>query len=155
MYLKYLFKNTIKKIWLFDTFSNFPKSNFEKHNYNINLLYKNSYFSTEKIKNNFKNLNLDKNIKIIDGNLDNTINQNDLEIISILRIDCDLYQPTLLTLNKLYPKIVYQGVILIDDYQNNLVNCKKAVDEFRLNNQISSPIIFEKNGDSIFWIKNS
>ena len=153
MYIRHLLKNTNKKIYLYNTFNNFPKSENENFNDKIFNFYKNSYLSINQIKNTFKKLGLFHNVKIIDGDIKETIPNNDIDKISLLRLDCDLYEPILLSLQYLYPKITKGGIILIDDYRNNMVKCKIAVDHFRKINNISSKIINEKNGDSIYWIK--
>ena len=48
--------------------------------------------------------------------------------ISILRLDGDLYESTLIPLKFLYDKVVDGGIIIIDDW--NLDGCKKAVKKF-------------------------
>tara|TARA_B100001121_G_C18700065_1_gene627095 strand:+ start:13056 stop:14693 length:1638 start_codon:yes stop_codon:yes gene_type:complete len=154
MYIRHLLKNSKKKIWLFDTFNNFPESKNESNNEIIYNFYKDTYFSIEQIKNNFKKFNLYENIEIINGNIKNTIYNDNIKKISLLRLDCDLYEPILLSLQELYPKIEKGGIVLIDDYNNYLVNCYKAVNDYRKNNNITSPVIREPDGDSIYWIKN-
>jgi len=153
MYFRHLLKNSNKKIWLFDTFNNFPKSDGENINNIIFNFYKDTYLSVQQIKENFKKFNLYENVEIIDGDIKNTIYNCNINKISLLRLDCDLYEPILLSLHILYPKIVKGGVVLIDDYDNYLVNCYKAVNDYRRYNNINSPIIKETNGDSIYWIK--
>lgn len=54
--------------------------------------------------------------------------------ISLLRLDGDLYNSTIVVLNNLYENVINGGVVIIDDY-GSFPGCKKAVDQF----------IFEKN----------
>jgi hypothetical protein len=58
--------------------------------------------------------------------------------ISVLRLDTDWYDSTLLELEILYPRLSVGGVLLIDDY-GYWSGAKKAVDEY-----------FEKNGNRPF-----
>ena len=59
----------------------------------------------------------------------------------MLHIDVDFYQPTFFSLEKFYPKVIDGGWIIIDDYNVEIFDCKKAVDEFRTINNISDKLI--------------
>jgi len=55
-----------------------------------------------------------------------------------VHIDVDLYQPTLDSLNFFYPKLIKEGIIVIDDYNlSQFPGAKIAVDEFILKNKVS------------------
>lgn len=49
--------------------------------------------------------------------------------IALLRLDGDWYESTKLCLEFLYPKVVKNGVVVIDDY-GHWEGCRRAVDEF-------------------------
>ena len=49
--------------------------------------------------------------------------------ISLLRLDTDWYESTKTELNVLYPLLVHNGVLIIDDY-GDMIGCRHAVDEF-------------------------
>ena len=49
--------------------------------------------------------------------------------ISLLHLDLDVYEPTILSLNLLYNKVSKGGIILIDDY-SQVKGATKATDEF-------------------------
>lgn len=51
-----------------------------------------------------------------------------IERISILRLDGDLYESTLVCLEHLYPKVVKGGFVIIDDY--GLDGCRKACEDY-------------------------
>ncbi len=72
--------------------------------------------------------------------------------LGLLRIDVDLYEPTLSTLEKLYPKIILGGYVIIDDYGLPL-DCKAAVDHFRETNGIRE-IIIKINHQAVYWQKS-
>ncbi len=59
------------------------------------------------------------------------------ESISVLRLDVDLYQPTLHCLREMFPLLQKGGYLIIDDY-GHWEGCKRAVHEF-----------FEENGLSL------
>jgi hypothetical protein len=50
--------------------------------------------------------------------------------IAFLHLDVDFYEPTLSALNLFYDKILPGGIVIIDDYYMELLNCKEAVDYF-------------------------
>ena len=51
--------------------------------------------------------------------------------ISLLRLDTDFYESTKIELEVLYPLLVQNGVLIIDDY-GYFIGCRKAVDDFFL-----------------------
>ena len=51
--------------------------------------------------------------------------------ISLLRLDTDFYESTKIELEVLYPLLVQNGVLIIDDY-GDFIGCRKAVDDFFL-----------------------
>ena len=53
-----------------------------------------------------------------------------------MHLDADLYKPTLAGLEYFYPRLAKGGVILIHDFNHNWDGVRKAVDEFRKNNDI-------------------
>lgn len=55
---------------------------------------------------------------------------NEIQSLSFLRIDVDLYRPTLYSLQYLYPKLVKGGYILIHDDCKELAGPRKAVANF-------------------------
>lgn len=63
-----------------------------------------------------------------------------IEKISVLRIDVDWYEPTKIVLEALYPKLVKGGYIILDDYLH-FKGCKKAVDDYRKEYNITTPLI--------------
>ena len=100
------------------------------------------------------NLKMD-NVKLIKGFFENTLqiqeNIDDIGKISVLRLDNDWYKSTKLCIEKLYNNVIVGGVIIIDDY-GVFIGCKKAIDEFRTNNNITSPLI-QTDGEEYYWIK--
>lgn len=60
---------------------------------------------------------------------------NPVPVISILRLDGDLYNSTYVCLKYLYPKVIKGGLVIVDDIQ--LPGCEQAVnDYFKDTNQI-------------------
>ena len=150
-----LFKNMMnklnmqnKKIYAFDTYEGMTKPSdidvdlrfkqekakdvmdISPKDYNIHNIH--SYYPIEKVKKNIIDNCKDlENIKFIKGDVLKTllISDNIPEKISILRLDTDWYESTKIELEILFPKLVNNGILIIDDY-GDYKGCKKAVDEY-------------------------
>jgi hypothetical protein len=75
----------------------------------------------------------------VKGWFKDTIPVADIEQISVLRLDGDMYESTWLVLTHFYPKLSQGGFIIVDDY-GALPNCRAAVNDFRAKHSITSPI---------------
>ena len=71
--------------------------------------------------------------------------------LSLLRLDGDMYESTWDALIHLYPKLSVGGYILIDDY-GSVEACKKAVDDYRSQNNIKEEIL-HADWAGIYWKK--
>jgi hypothetical protein len=84
------------------------------------------------VKTNFKTHNcLDDNVKFIVGDVCKTLRteENLPKKISILRLDTDFYDSTKAELEILFPLLVKDGFLIIDDYRH-WQGCRQAVDEY-------------------------
>ena len=92
------------------------------------------------VYNTFNTLGINfDNVKLIKGFFEDTITDDvidELGEIAVLRLDSDWYKSTKFCIEKLYNNVVNNGVILIDDY-GFFIGCKNAIDEFRINNNIT------------------
>jgi O-methyltransferase len=96
------------------------------------------FSSFDEVKNNLLLSGLKaENIIMIKGKVEDTIPiQLPTKLISLLRLDTDWYESTKHELNYLYPLLINNGVLIIDDY-GHWEGCRKAVDEYILNNNLS------------------
>jgi len=141
---------TNRKIYLYDTFegmskpsgkdrrisdgtsaiSKWKKQQKKGHN-------KWCFVSLSKVKKNlFSTRYPQKNLIFIKGKVEDTIPEYIPSKIAILRLDTDWYESTKHELNYLYPLLIKHGVLIIDDY-GHWAGCKKAVDEYFIENNIS------------------
>lgn len=90
------------------------------------------------VKNNMSKTGLpDDQIIYVQGKVEDTLPATMPEAeIALLRLDTDWYASTLQELIHLYPKLVTNGVLIIDDY-GHWQGCRKAVDEYFQQNDIS------------------
>lgn len=58
---------------------------------------------------------------------------------SLLRLDGDMYESTIVALESLYPDLSPGGFVVIDDY-GAIPQCRQAVEDFRAANGIEDPI---------------
>jgi O-methyltransferase len=130
------------KIYLYDTFEGMTEPSAKDVRISTGALAiekflkkqkeKQRYASIEDVKNNFKRFNLlNKNIIFVKGDVLKTLNLNKNlpKKISILRLDTDWYESTKKELEVLYPKLVVNGVLIIDDY-GFWAGSKQATDEY-------------------------
>jgi O-methyltransferase len=144
-----------RNVWLFDSFAGLPKPDVKNYPQDEpdRLWTFNEYLgvSLAEVKANFERFDLlDERTRFIEGWFRDTIPQTEVDSISVLRLDGDLYESTWLVLEHLYPRVLPGGFVIIDDYA--LPTCKAAVDDFRAKHSISSPIT-TIDWSGIFWRK--
>ena len=84
----------------------------------------------DKVKANFAafGLNLEaRNIHLIEGLLQETMHVD--SAVAFAHVDVDWYDPVKTCLERLYPRLIVGGSIILDDY-HDWGGCRKAVDEF-------------------------
>lgn len=112
------------------------------------------YSSLDTVKKNLMKYTKKDNLKLIKGDVKISLKdtKNLPEKISLLRLDTDFYESTKIELETLFPLVVKNGVIIIDDY-GHWKGQKKAVDEYMSKNKISS-FLFEVDYSCRIFIKN-
>lgn len=131
-----------RKIFVADSFCGLPEPNPDKYPHDRNdSHYKVPELSVSKedVENNFKRYSLlDDNVVFLEGYFKDTLPEADIDKLSLLRLDGDMYESTIDALDNLYHKLSEGGYIIIDDYA--LKGCRKAVNHFRLKNNIETKI---------------
>lgn len=110
--------------------------------------------SEESVIDNLKKWGLyDKvRIKLIKGWVQQSMQFDTPEKIAILRLDMDVYDPTIFALRLLYDRISKGGYIIIDDWA--LEGVKIAVKEFWKEKGIQPEIHTIENSTPIYWVKS-
>lgn len=148
LYLQALFEHygCKRKVWLFDSFKGFNREQIthEEDKKALELFGTDEYFkelvSVDQISKLFKRFDLFENTVLIEGFIEDTLKQQQITSIAFLHIDVDCYEPTYYALEQLHAKISPGGWCVCDDYFVPLFDCKKAIDDFRTSNTITSPI---------------
>lgn len=76
---------------------------------------------------NVKGINVQR-LVIHKGWFEETVPNNRIEKISLLRLDGDLYNSTIVCLEGLFKKVVKGGIVIIDDWQ--LAGCQQACKDY-------------------------
>jgi O-methyltransferase len=142
---------TDRKIYLFDTFEGMSKPTKDDTDFTgkdaATLLKDNAGNKEESVwcladlsdvQNNMRLTNFtSEKIIYVKGKVEETIPaSNPAEQIALLRLDTDWYESTKHELIHLYPKLVKDGVLIIDDY-GHWEGCRKAVDEYLTENNVN------------------
>jgi hypothetical protein len=132
-----------RRVFVADSFQGVPPPNAEKYPIDkTSTLYKveSLKVTRKQVEKNFKAFDLlDSSVVFLEGWFKDTLDTDLVEKLAILRLDGDLYESTMDSLNALYHKVSEGGYIIIDDYTHPA--CKAAVTEFRTKNKITNPIV--------------
>ena len=145
-----------RRVWLFDSFMGAPRPTLPEDEGDTHWTYGHIFaVPLDEVRANFASLNLlDRRVLFRPGWFQETLPAAvDLERIAVLRLDGDLYESTIQSLDSLYPKVSVGGYVLIDDYYV-LAGVRRAIDEYRERQGIRSPLVpVDWNG--AFWKVNS
>lgn len=158
-----------RKIWAFDSYEGIPLAGeFDTEQAGIGAITHDKYLpieqrlvssgitchSLENVKENFAKWSLPiDNIEFVKGWFQNTlpVYENQIDEISILRLDGDLHESTLVCLNYLYPKVSKGGVVIIDDYA--LEGCRVAVKQYFESINEPLPEMINVDGNGVHYFK--
>lgn len=70
-----------------------------------------------------------RRIALVEGLYEETLPRQPEMTIAFAHVDCDWYEPVMLCLDYIAPRLSPAGMIILDDY-NDWPGCKKATDEF-------------------------
>lgn len=140
-----------RRVWVADSFSGLPSPNSSQDSFGWHE--GDMAVSLQEVQGNFaRYVLLDDQVCFLKGYFCDTLPCAPIERLAILRADADLYESTLDVLQSLYGKLSPGGYAIFDDYQN-LVDCRRAIDEFRLMCDITEPIE-TIDQHAVFWRKH-
>jgi hypothetical protein len=142
-------------LWLADSFQGLPApelSSFAEDQGDDHYRYQFLAVPLEEVRGNFIRYELlDDNVRFLKGWFEDTLPKAEIDQISLLRLDGDMYGSTMTALTSLYHKVSKGGFVVVDDYKA-LPQCKKAVEDFRSLHSISEPIQ-EIDWAGVWWKK--
>ncbi len=125
-----------KRIIGFDSFAEFPQTNFEEDKKLRDHIVKEAgeqSISTDQLMEVLKNKGCENSVDLIAGDITVTIpeyiRKNPDIRISLLNLDTDIYEPSVTILENFYPKLEKGGILILDDY-NVFPGETKAVDDY-------------------------
>lgn len=142
--------DTERNIYLYDTFKGMPEPAEEDGRFSVIssdtralwLKHKRKnynrlcYAPLGEVESNMEKTGYPMNKFIfVEGLVEETLERVIPDRISLLRLDTDWYSSTLSELEHLYPLLVKEGILILDDY-GIWKGAKKAVDEYFLNKRI-------------------
>lgn len=141
-----------RSVWVADSFAGLPPP--EKEHDTFGWREGSMAASLAEVQQNFARYGLlDGQVKFLKGFFNESLPDAPIGELAILRLDADLYESTRDALEVLYPKLSKGGYAIFDDYQN-LVDCRRAIDEYRERCGIVDPI--EKiDTRAVFWKKTA
>jgi O-methyltransferase len=93
---------------------------------------------------------LDDQVRFLPGWFKDTLPNAPIDRIAVLRLDGDLYDSTMESLDALYPRLSPGGFCIIDDYA--LPGCRQAVADYRARHEVSAEIV-DIDGLGALWRK--
>jgi O-methyltransferase len=132
-----------KKVWLFDTFAGMTEptdldrmaftGESAQDGYEAHLAADHNewcFASLKDVRRNFEQAWVDLDgVRFVKGDVAETLRGELPEAISVLRLDTDWYESTLIEMETLYPLLSIGGSLLIDDF-GCWEGARKAVDEY-------------------------
>ena len=138
-----------RQIWGFDTFEGFPSTTYQDGKYlseHPGTQQKYKRYSVSFVQKTLKDAgmsqeNIEK-IRLVKGLIPESFRRYSGEMVSILNIDVDLYEPTLSALNFFWPLMSSGGIIMLDEFDSvndirKWPGAKMAIDEFICENRIA------------------
>jgi hypothetical protein len=106
--------------------------------------------SREMVEGNFRAYDLlDNQVVFVEGWFKDTLPRLSTQQLALIRLDGDLYESTIQSLESLYPKLSVGGFVIVDDY-GSWPSCRQAVDAYRAAHNINDPI-FRIDTAGIYW----
>jgi len=125
-----------KRIIGFDTFGTFPPTSFDADKPVRDRFVAaagDSSISLDQLKQVLRHKGTDRHVELVAGDIVETVPEyaaRHPELrISLLNLDTDIYEPAVVILEHLYPRIVRGGVLILDDY-GTFPGETAAVDEY-------------------------
>ncbi|MGO9451152.1 MAG: TylF/MycF/NovP-related O-methyltransferase [Candidatus Binataceae bacterium] len=146
---------TDRVVFCADSFAGLPRPNSRKFPYDKpDRLFRFSELavSENEVRHNFERYGLlDDQVVFLGGFFRDTLPKAPVSRLALLRLDGDMYQSTIETLEALYDKVSAGGFVVIDDY-GGLENCRAAVHDF-LAARALTPKIAPVDETCVWWQK--
>jgi len=147
------YRETTRIVWVADSFQGLPIPNPERYPADagdLHWTYKELAVPLNTVKANFVRYGLlDEQVRFLIGWFKDTLPVAPIERLAILRLDGDMYESTMDSLQYLYPKLSVGGYVIIDDF-GYTVACRGAVQDFRAKWGIAEDLQYV-DSVGVFW----
>ncbi|MFN0085045.1 MAG: TylF/MycF family methyltransferase [Blastocatellia bacterium] len=130
-------------VWVADSFEGVPSPNHSQFPQDFGSFYhvfSDLAVSLEQVRANFAAYELlDEQVRFLKGWFKDTLPAAPIARLAVLRVDGDLYESTMESLESLYPKLSAGGYLIVDDY-GVLPPCRRAVHDYRDRHGITEEI---------------
>ena len=150
-----------RRVWVADSFEGLPEPDatrtkeVEFHNSPLmQKIYGKMSASLQEVQANFSAYGmLDNRVQFLRGWFKDTLPGAQFDRLALMRLDGDYYESTIDALGALYPRLSPGGIVIIDDYGEDLwTDCRQAVEDFRSANDIGAEL-FRVDSKCVFWKK--
>lgn len=145
--------NKPNKVFVADSFKGLPRPSHPKDAGDIHYKATELQVSQEQVRKNFERFGLlDNDVIFLEGWFKDTLKTAPVDRLSILRLDGDMYESTMDSLEALYPKLSDGGYLIIDDYRWHMP-CQQAVDEYLGRDVIKLRPVTASSSEAFYLIK--
>lgn len=133
---------TERTVWVADSFRGLPRPEEHRTEDVEDALWAVPFLAVplDRVKENFARYGmLDDQVRFLPGWFHDTLPTAPVQRLSVMRLDGDMYDSTMVALNALYPKLSVGGYVIVDDY-HAVRGCQQAVDEFRAAHAITDEL---------------
>jgi O-methyltransferase len=144
-----------REVWLADSFRGLPDpdpENYPADGESEWRWHERSYLEVpaDEVRANFERYGLlDDRVRFLEGWFADTLPTVRDRTWALIRLDGDMYESTWVGLESLYPGLAPGGYVIIDDY-HDVVECRRAVDDFRRAHRILDQLT-DVDGHCIRW----
>lgn len=144
-----------RRVWVADSFEGLPKPNavrYPKDRGDQHHRLSDLRVGVDQVKHNFERYGLlDDQVQFLVGWFRDTLPTAPIDQLAVMRLDGDMFESTIQSLDALYPKLSPGGYCIIDDY-GLLPGAKDAVHEYRRSHDIAEQIR-DIDGVGVYWRK--
>jgi O-methyltransferase len=144
---------TDRLVWAADSFQGLPKPDAKRYAADAGDLHWTRIelaISLDEVKTNFARYELlDDQIRFLVGWFKDTLPTAPIDRLAVVRLDGDMYESTIQSLDALYPKLSVGGYLIVDDY-HAVPGCRQAVEDYRRARGLREPIL-GIDGVGVYW----
>jgi O-methyltransferase len=143
-----------RSVWLADSFQGLPppKPEYSEDDGDTHYIYQELAISVDQVKENFSRFGLlDEKVLFIEGWFHETLPKCKVQELALLRLDGDMYESTIVSLESLYNRVAQGGFVIVDDY-GYMKSCRKAVHDF-LDSRSLNPVLKKIDWTGVYWRK--